>query len=74
MTLNEGRCAEAAFTKPNRISVLRDLMLMISGNKGSKVKFNQRKESRIKNGDRNYGKINKIMEYEISQNRYAYIQ
>ena len=40
MTLNEGRCAEAAFTKPNRISVLRDLMLMISGNKGSKVKLN----------------------------------
>jgi hypothetical protein len=37
MTLNEGRCAEAAFTKPNRISVLRDLMVMINGNKEDKV-------------------------------------
>jgi hypothetical protein len=56
MTLSEGRCADAAFTKPNRISVLSDLMVMINGNKGNKVKFNKRKESRIKNGDRNYVK------------------
>ena len=53
ITLKEGLCADAAFTKPNRISVLRDLMVMMNGNKGNIVKLNKRKESRIKNGDRN---------------------
>lgn len=51
ITLSEGRCAEAAFTKPNRISVLKDLMVTINGNKENKVKLNKRKERGRKNGD-----------------------
>lgn len=37
ITLREGRCAEAALTKPNRISVLKDLMVMINGNRRYQV-------------------------------------